>query len=166
VAAKDLVCGISASALTPFVQGALREAKRRRATTALITSAVARKRAGVDIAVVPHTGPELIAGSTRLKAGTATKLILNAVSSAAMIAWGKVYRGRMIDLRASNAKLKARAVRMVSELTALAPADARRLLKRAGNRPRIAVAMHLTRTSRTRAERLLKQRTLRELEKR
>jgi N-acetylmuramic acid 6-phosphate etherase len=132
----------------------------------LVTAAGAGKNASVDIAVVPDTGPELVAGSTRLKAGTATKLVLNAVSTAAMIALGKVYRGRMIDLRASNAKLKARAVRMVSELTALAPADARRLLRLAGGRPRIAVAMHLSQTSRTRAERLLKQRTLRELETR
>jgi N-acetylmuramic acid 6-phosphate etherase len=165
VSAKDLVCGISASSLTPFVRGALREAKRRRATTALISSSNSAKRLRADITVIPNTGPELIAGSTRLKAGTATKLILNAVSTAAMVALGTVYRGRMIDLRTSNAKLRARAVRMVSDLTALTAADADRLLQRASGKPRTALAMHMSQSTRARAEQLLKRRGLRELEK-
>lgn len=162
---NDLVCGISASALTPFVRGALREAKRHGAVTALISASSAAAKLRADLTVIARTGPELVAGSTRLKAGTATKLILNAVTTAAMVAMGKVYRGRMIELRASNAKLKARAVRLVSELTALESKDAARLLRRAGGKPRTALAMHFADSSKSQAEKLLKHRGLRQLEK-
>lgn len=165
VGPRDVVCGISASSATPFVLGALREARALGATT-LLVSCNPREAARVpaDLAIVAETGPELIAGSTRLKAGTATKLILNAISTAAMVALGKVYRGRMIDLAPTNRKLLARARRMVSELTGLGASASARLLGRAGGQPRVAVAMHLTGLSRIQAERRLRQLGLRGLE--
>ncbi|MCI0572863.1 MAG: N-acetylmuramic acid 6-phosphate etherase [Myxococcaceae bacterium] len=145
VGRADVVCGISASGTTPFVRGALRAARRRRARTLLVTcNPRGWTPAVADLAVIPDTGPELVSGSTRLKAGTATKLVLNALSTAAMVALGKVYRGRMVDVQVTNRKLAARAVRMVSDLTAQPPAAARRLLARAGGSVRLAVALHLT----------------------
>jgi N-acetylmuramic acid 6-phosphate etherase len=115
VRAGDIVIGITASGTTPFVLGALSEARRKKAITALVTcnpSAAAR----VDHRVTADTGAELVAGSTRLKAGTATKLILNAVSTAAMIRLGRVKRGRMAFVQPLNPKLRARAARMKREL--------------------------------------------------
>ncbi len=114
--------------------------------------------------VIPETGAELIAGSTRLKAGTATKMVLNAISTAAMVALGKVYRGRMIDLQPSNAKLKVRSRRMVEELAGLTPAAAGVLLRRAQGRPRLALAMHFTGLGAKAAEERLETLGLRALE--
>jgi N-acetylmuramic acid 6-phosphate etherase len=141
---KDVVCGISASATTPYVLGALAEARRRRARTVLICCNPPGPRTKVDILILAVTGPELVAGSTRLKAGTATKLILNALTTAAFVSLGKVYRGRMVDVRPTNAKLQARAVRMVVELTELPTAQARKLLRAAGASVKVALAMHFT----------------------
>jgi len=141
---RDVVCGISASATTPYVLGALAEARRRRAKTVLICCNPPGPRTKVDILILAVTGPELVAGSTRLKAGTATKLILNALTTAAFVSLGKVYRGRMVDVRPTNAKLQARAVRMVVELTELPTAQARKLLRAAGDSVKVAVAMHFT----------------------
>jgi N-acetylmuramic acid 6-phosphate etherase len=111
----DLVIGISASGTTPFVLGALSEARRRGAVTALVTCNPG-VRVRVDHRVTADTGAELVAGSTRLKAGTATKLILNAVSTAAMIRLGRIKRGRMAYLAPLNPKLRARAKRIAREL--------------------------------------------------
>ncbi len=141
----DFVIGIAASATTPFVTGALGAARKAGATTALVCcnpDAVPDWLAHLIIA--PDTGPEVVAGSTRLKAGTATKLVLNAISTAAMVRVGKVFRGRMIDLRPGSAKLAARAERIVSEVCRIDEGAARGLLKRARGRPADAVAMHLT----------------------
>ncbi len=115
VTKKDLVIGITASGTTPFVMGALAEARRRGATTALVTCNP-RVRAKVDHRVTADTGAELVAGSTRLKAGTATKLILNAVSTAAMIRLGRIQKGRMAYLKPLNPKLRARAARIARDL--------------------------------------------------
>ena len=115
VTPKDLVIGITASGTTPFVHGALAEAKRRGATTGLITSNP-KARAKVDHRVTADTGAELVAGSTRLKAGTATKLILNAISTAAMIRLGRIQKGRMAYLKPLNPKLRARAARIARDL--------------------------------------------------
>ncbi len=142
--ARDVVCGISASASTPFVLGALREARRRGARTALVCCNPPSARVRVDFVLHAPTGPELVAGSTRLKAGTATKLILNALTTAAFVALGKVYRGRMVDLHPANAKLRARAARMVAELAEVPEATARRLLRAAGGEVKLALAMHFT----------------------
>jgi N-acetylmuramic acid 6-phosphate etherase len=163
---RDVVCGISASGTTPFVRAALREAKARGARTLLVTCNPAGFAPGVaDVGLVADTGPELVAGSTRLKAGTATKLVLNALSTAAMVALGKVYRGRMVDVRATNVKLRARAARMVADLTGRPAPAARRLLARAGGSVRLAVAMHLTGLPAARARQALTARGLRELER-
>lgn len=160
----DLVIGISASATTPFVRGALLEARKRKAHTALVTcNPLSADLRLAELFVLPDTGPELVSGSTRLKAGTATKLVLNAVSTAAMVALGKVYRGRMVDLKATNEKLRVRALRIVSELSGLSEANARRLLQSAGGAPKVALAMHFARLSRRDAEKRLEEKTLREI---
>lgn len=162
---SDVVCGISASASTPYVLGALAEARRRKARTVLVCCNPPGPRTRVDILILAETGPELVAGSTRLKAGTATKLILNALTTAAFVSLGKVYRGRMVDVRPSNAKLQARAVRMVAELTELPLAQARRLLAEAQGSVKVAVAMHFTGQGRREARRQLRAKSLRALEK-
>jgi len=116
--ASDVVCGITASGRTPFVLGALSQARQLGAATILLTSNPMRRRQlpAWDIEIDLPTGPELIAGSTRLKAGTATKLALNIISSCTMIRLGKVKGNFMVDLRASNAKLRDRAARMLGTL--------------------------------------------------
>ena len=161
----DLVLGLSASGRTPFVLGALREARRRGARTALLTSNPTAAPP-VDLRVVLDTGPELLAGSTRLKAGTATKMALNAVSTAALMSLGKVYAGRMVDVRPTNRKLRARALEMVVELTGLSAVAARKLLADAGGSPKVALAMHLGGRSRREAEAALAERTLGEIAQR
>jgi len=128
---RDLVVGISASGTTPFVLAALAEARRRGAATALLTSTPG---AGppVDQRIVLRTGPERIAGSTRMKAGTAAKMALGLLSTAAFVQLGAVRGGRMIDVAPTNDKLRRRAVGMVMELTGLGEAAARRALERRG----------------------------------
>jgi N-acetylmuramic acid 6-phosphate etherase len=117
VGATDLVIGLSASGRAPFVLGALAEAKKRGAQTILLTCNPERPRlADCDLELDLATGPELLTGSTRLKAGTATKIALNIISTGAMIALGKVRGNLMIEVTASNAKLRDRAVRLVAEL--------------------------------------------------
>jgi N-acetylmuramic acid 6-phosphate etherase len=131
VGPDDLVVGVSASGTTPFVLAALAAARRRGATTALVTSNPAA-RAAVDERVVLATGPERIAGSTRMKAGTAAKMALGLLSSAAFVRLGAVRDGRMVALRPTNEKLRRRAVRTVSALGGIGAAAARRLLSGSG----------------------------------
>jgi N-acetylmuramic acid 6-phosphate etherase len=161
---RDVVCGISASASTPYVLGALAEARRRRARTLLVCCNPPGPRTRVDLLILAQTGPELVAGSTRLKAGTATKLILNAITTTAFISLGKVYRGRMVDVRQANAKLRARATRMVAELTELPLTRARGLLAAAGGSVKVALAMHFTGLGREDAQERLQDASLRALE--
>ena len=125
VGPADLVVGLSASGRAPFVLGALSEAKKRGAQTILLTCNPERERTkGCDLEIDLATGPELLTGSTRLKAGTATKIALNIISTGAMIALGKVRGNLMIDVNASNTKLRDRAVRLVAELAKCNQADA------------------------------------------
>jgi N-acetylmuramic acid 6-phosphate etherase len=143
VGPKDVVCGICASGVTPFVVAALREARRRRARTIAVTCAPsAALRALADVLVAPRPGPEVLAGSTRMKAGLATKMVLHTLTTGAMVRLGKVYGGLMVDLRPSSRKLRARALRIIEELTGLPPARARALARRAGGRPGVALVMH------------------------
>jgi N-acetylmuramic acid 6-phosphate etherase len=117
---RDVVVGIAASGRTPFVWGALGEARRRGAATILLcfNPHVALPRGQrPTLVIAADVGPEVLTGSTRLKAGTATKLVLNALTTLAMVRIGKVRSNLMIDVRASNAKLRARAVRIVQALT-------------------------------------------------
>ena len=131
VGPADLVVGITASGRTPFVRAALDEARRLGARTAILTSDPAA-RGAAELAVVLRTGPELVAGSTRMKAGSAAKMALTLVSTAAMVRLGRARGGRMTDLVATNEKLRGRAVRIVVEATGVSPARARALLARAG----------------------------------
>ena len=116
----DTVVGIAASGRTPFVWGALDHAKAQGATTVLLTLNPHLKIPRAhrpDILIAPNVGPEILTGSTRLKSGTATKLILNIITTLAMVRTGKVLSNLMVDVKASNVKLRARAVRIVRTLT-------------------------------------------------
>ncbi|HEV8586221.1 MAG TPA: N-acetylmuramic acid 6-phosphate etherase [Methylomirabilota bacterium] len=139
VRAGDVVVGVSASGVTPFVRGALAAARRLGAGTVLVTCSGARVPADVTISLAP--GPEVLAGSTRLKAGTATKLVLNTLTTASMARLGKVYGNRMVDVQPRSAKLRARAARLVGEIGGVAPVRARRLLAAAGGRVPVAIVM-------------------------
>jgi N-acetylmuramic acid 6-phosphate etherase len=143
VGPRDVVVGIAACGLTPYVRGAIRRARRRGARTAFITCApeVARQIAA-DVVINPVVGPEVVTGSTRMKAGTATKLVLNTLTTTAMVRLGKVYGNLMVDLRATNEKLRDRAERIVMAATGLARARARTLLGRARGEAKTAILMH------------------------
>jgi N-acetylmuramic acid 6-phosphate etherase len=135
VNARDVVVGITASGRTPFVWGALDEAGRRRAKTVLLCFNPFKKMAGhrrPHLVIAPQVGPEILTGSTRLKAGTATKLILNMLTTLAMARTGRVVGNLMVDLNPSNAKLRDRAVRIVRELCAVDEAKARQALEAHG----------------------------------
>ncbi len=139
---RDLVIGLTASGETPFVLGCLEEAKRRGITTVGVTnnpnSTITRE---VDIAVIVVVGPEVIAGSTRLKAGTAQKLVLNMISTTAMIKLGKVYDNLMVDVQANNQKLRRRAESILRELTGADPERIRTALAEAGYEVKPALLM-------------------------
>ncbi len=140
---NDVAVGIAASGTTPFVWGALRRARDRGAKTVLVACVPAFPgESPVDVAVRPITGPEVLTGSTRLKAGTATKLVLNQITTVAFARTGKVYDNLMVDVRASNAKLLDRATRMVTTLTGLQWDAAAELLSRADGHVKAAVVMH------------------------
>jgi len=142
VGPRDVVFGIAAGGTTPFVHGALRRAAERGAKTVFLSCAQAvPNEPTVDVVIRPLTGPEVITGSTRLKAGTATKLVLNAVTSIAMVQLGKVHENLMVDFRASNAKLRDRAVRFVCALTGVDRKTAESLLQRADGHVKVAVVM-------------------------
>jgi N-acetylmuramic acid 6-phosphate etherase len=133
VTEQDVVVGISASGHAPFIWGSLAEAKEQGASTVLICCNPGyRDHPLPDCTIVPDTGPELLTGSTRLKSGTATKLILNMITTLAMTHSGKVLSNLMIDLNPSNAKLRDRAIRIVSEITGTAPDIALRTLEENG----------------------------------
>ncbi|HVY62408.1 MAG TPA: N-acetylmuramic acid 6-phosphate etherase [Planctomycetota bacterium] len=154
----DLVVGVAASGRTPFVRAALVEARARGAKTAFIACdpAVAAERpAPADAVAVLAVGPEVLTGSTRLKAGTATKMALNAITTAAFAANGKVYRNLMVDVRATNAKLEARARRIVRALCGGTDEDAARALAAAGGEVKLAVAMTRLGVARAEAQRAL-----------
>lgn len=133
VTEADIVCGISASGRTPFVLGALDQARVRGARTILLTCNPMRsRREGIDLEIDLETGPEILTGSTRLKAGTATKIALNILSTGAMVALGKVKGNLMVDLMASNEKLRDRAARLVTEMTGCAYVEALERLEKSG----------------------------------
>ena len=160
VEARDVVFGIAAGSTTPFVIGALREAIRRGAATVFLTCvppADVPIASEVDVVVAPLTGPEAIAGSTRLKAGTATKLVLNMVTTAAMVRLGKTYGNLMVDLRVTAAKLEDRGRRILRDLLGVGYDEAGELLAAAGGRVKTALVMHRREVGREEAERLLEE---------
>jgi len=144
VCEKDVVCGITASGRTPFVLSALERASRLGARTILITCNPARQllEQSPNINIDLPTGPEIIAGSTRLKAGTATKVALNIISSCAMILLGKIKGGAMVNLKATNAKLRDRALRIVQSSLRMDESTARTLLEKSGWDIKSALAEH------------------------
>jgi len=140
----DVVVGIAACGMTPFVRGAIQRARRIGSKTIFITCAPqARRSIKVDVMINPVVGPEVVTGSTRMKAGTATKLVLNMLTTTAMIRLGKVYGNLMVDLKATNEKLRDRSERIVMEVTGVSRVRARNLLARAKGRVKAAVVMHL-----------------------
>ena len=143
VGRNDVVVGIAACGLTPFVHAALAQARKQGAKTAFITCAPqARRHITADVIINPVVGPEVVTGSTRMKAGTATKLALNMLTTAAMIRIGKVHGNLMVDLRATNAKLRDRAERIVVAASGVSRAKARALLKAANGAVKPAIVMH------------------------
>ena len=154
---NDCLVGIAASGTTPFVRGALARAEALGARTMVIacTPVSSQVTSIVDVAMVAITGPEVVTGSTRLKAGTATKMILNMLTTGAMIRSGKTWGNLMVDLRATNIKLKDRSERILMESCTISRDDARTLLDAAGGSVKVAIVMHRAGTSRDEAERLI-----------
>jgi N-acetylmuramic acid 6-phosphate etherase len=142
---KDVVIGVSASGMTQFVRGALTRARKAGARIIFVTCDPATElQTLVDLTIAPAVGPEVIAGSTRLKAGTATKLVLNMLTTAAMIRIGKTYGNLMVDVQTGSEKLKDRARRIVNIVTGLEYDEADRLLKRAHWNVKAAIVMQKT----------------------
>lgn len=143
ISKKDVVVGIAACGMTPYVRAALKQAQKLKAGTIFITCAPqAVKDAPAQIVINPVVGPEIITGSTRMKAGTATKLVLNTLTTTAMIKLGKVYGNLMVDLTATNQKLRDRSKRIVVQMTGLSRIKAVNLLKKANGKVKAAIVMH------------------------
>ncbi|WP_201324406.1 N-acetylmuramic acid 6-phosphate etherase [Pseudanabaena sp. lw0831] len=153
---RDVVFGITAGGTTPYVHGALKEAKHRGAKT-IFFCCVPPDQFPIqyDIEIRPLVGAEILAGSTRLKAGTATKLVLNTVSTGVMVQLGKVYGNRMIDVSVTNSKLEDRAIRIISDLTSLSREESAKLLERSGKRVKLALLMQWKSVDVATAEQLL-----------
>ena len=153
---KDVLVGIAASGRTPYVIGALEYAKSLGSVTASIASNPNSAMANiVDIAIDTVVGPEVLTGSSRLKSGTAQKLVLNMLTTASMILMGKCYQNLMVDVQASNEKLKARAIRIVMQATDCDKALAEETLKQADQNAKLAIMMILSGLDRAQAETLL-----------
>jgi N-acetylmuramic acid 6-phosphate etherase len=146
----DVVCGIAASVRTPFVAAALEEAKKRGAGTVLVTTnprslladrSFAGLRKNIDILISPDVGPEVVMGSTRMKSGTAQKMVLNMVTTASMVALGKVYGNMMVDLRLNSRKLEERARRVLMISTGVGYGEASKYLRASGGHVKTAIVM-------------------------
>jgi N-acetylmuramic acid 6-phosphate etherase len=144
VGANDFVIGIAASGTTPYVHAALARAKELGARTGMVACSALSEEAlaNIDVPIVPIVGPEVVTGSTRMKAGTATKLVLNLITTGAMIRLGKTYGNLMVDLRATNNKLKDRSERIVIEVCGVSRERARELLDLADKSVKTAIVMH------------------------
>ena len=140
---NDVAMGIAAGGTTPYVHGVLKRAAERGARTVFLCCvAPLPSEPAAEVKIRPLTGPEVLTGSTRLKAGTATKLVLNQITTISMVCLGKVYENLMVDLRASNEKLWDRGARIVGTLTSLNREDSLHLLKEADGRVKVAIVMH------------------------
>jgi N-acetylmuramic acid 6-phosphate etherase len=152
----DVVVGITAGGTTPYVQGALHSARQRGATTIFIACVPETQvRLDVDVDIRLLVGPEVLAGSTRLKAGTVTKLALNILSTGVMVKLGKVYGNRMVDVAVTNSKLLDRALRMIQDLTDLDRQAANELLEKSDRQVKLALMIHWTGVSAEEGKRLL-----------
>jgi N-acetylmuramic acid 6-phosphate etherase len=155
VGSSDVVVGLAASGRTPYVLGAVAEARARGALTAAITcSHPSPLSNAVDLVIAPIVGPEVVAGSTRMKAGTAQKLVLNTLTTTVMIRLGKTFGNLMVDLQPLNAKLRRRAVAIVADATGLDREEAQTVLERAGD-VKTAIVMVLANVSADEARRRL-----------
>ena len=152
----DAVVGIAASGVTPFVRAALAAARKSGALTVLVTCNPSAPRGAARIVVALRVGPEVLAGSTRLKAGTATKLALNTLTTAVFTRLGKIHGNRMVDLQPKSAKLRARALRLVRDLGGVSGARAGKLLREAGGRAKVAVVMARRQVTAAEARRMLR----------
>jgi N-acetylmuramic acid 6-phosphate etherase len=154
VKSGDFVIGIAASGTTPYVRRALAHARTLGASTALVACSPPpdEARQHADIVILPITGPEVVTGSTRMKAGTATKLVLNTITTGAMIRLGKTFGNLMVDMRATNDKLKDRSERIVMEDAGIDRPQARDVLSRAGGVVKTAIVMELLGVDRDAAE--------------
>jgi N-acetylmuramic acid 6-phosphate etherase len=158
VGPRDVVIGIAASGVTPFVVGAIDEARRSGAVVIGLSNVRGSALATmVDVAITPDVGPEVLTGSTRLKAGTSQKLVLNMISTAAMVRLGKVYSNLMVEMTPANRKLIDRAGRIVAAATGLDPESSARVLDDAGGIAKVAIVMTLAGVDRGEAERRLQQ---------
>lgn len=152
----DVMVGIAASGTTPYVLGALRYARRRGAVTVGVTSNLRSPLANfVQVPIVTETGPEVLTGSTRLKAGTAQKMVLNMLSTAAMVRMGRIYENQMAYLIATNAKLRGRSVRILAEAAGVSASMAKHALRQAGHDLPLALVMLKTGLSPANAQQLL-----------
>lgn len=164
VVADDAVVGIAASGTTPYTVAAIRKANMIGALTVGVTSVANSPLAQEsDIAIVPEAGPEVIMGSSRMKSGTAQKLVLNTISTAVMIRLGHVYSNLMIDMPATNEKLRSRAVRMVELAASVARPIAVQALRDANGNVKLATVMARKRIAADEARKLLEGRNLREV---
>ncbi len=159
---RDIVCGIAASGRTPFVLGALEEARRRGAFTIIVSTNSPDNLLALgiraNVMICPNVGPEVIAGSTRMKSGTAQKLVLNMLTTASMIRLGKTYGNIMVDLQLTNAKLRERAKGIIMSLGGVEQYDeAERLLELASGRVKTALVMALGCVNADTADSILKE---------
>jgi N-acetylmuramic acid 6-phosphate etherase len=158
VTKADVVVGLTASGTTPYVLGALKLARRRGAMTIGIT---ANRHMEIErlarITIAPETGPEVVSGSTRMKAGTAQKLVLNLLSTAAMVRLGHVYSNWMVDVALTNEKLRRRGLQILQEASGATESEAARALTQAGNRLRVALVMLKMKASAQNARQKLRQ---------
>lgn len=158
ITAKDAVVGITASGRTPYVLGVVRQAAAIGARTiGIATNPNNLLQEEVDICITPVVGPEVITGSTRMKSGTAQKLVLNMLTTSVMIKLGKVYGNRMVDLRATNVKLVERAKRIFGDVTGEAEAVAQEYLDAAGMETKLAIMMYYSGLGASEASRILKE---------
>jgi N-acetylmuramic acid 6-phosphate etherase len=156
---RDFVIGIVASGTTPYVRAALERARALGARTGIVACSPPPDELlrAVDVAIVPLTGPEVVTGSTRMKAGTATKLVLNTITTGAMIRLGKTWGNLMVDLRATNDKLRDRSERIVMEVCGVSRPEARVVLDGAGGRVKTAIVMQKRGVGADEADRLIEQ---------
>ncbi len=146
VTEKDVVCGIAASRRTPYVVGAIKKAKAMGAATLFVT-ATPRNTFNipeVDVAICPHVGPEVVMGSTRMKSGTAQKLVLNMITTASFVRLGKTYQNMMVDLQLTNRKLVERSKRIVMTITGISYEEAEVMLNKSGGHVKTALVMILS----------------------
>lgn len=158
VNSNDVVCGIAASKRTPYVVGAVKKAKEIGAATLFITSNPRENfnLKEVDIAICPYVGPEVLMGSTRMKSGTAQKLVLNMLTTTAMIRLGKVYENMMIDLQRTNKKLVERSKRIVMTITGISYDEAEDYLEKANGHVKTALVMIKAKVNKAEAKERLK----------